>query len=826
MDNIMERMKASEVICKTTGKKKGVRFSESIKDSGFYAAREFARTATGWNLNLGTVQEYLRLTTTLTESRVEGLKSLNFDYNYKIEQYLYRTFDTVVLPALNEGEYLSKYFDYSNFGTSTKDFKVVIDAPTGVGKNIAVIQNAKKDRTILVVPLQKLIKSVLADVEKYCPELKVGCLYEGVDTIEKGLDLYVTSYNSFVGSENNKNSKSLLNKLDDFDYNVYNDFLLVIDEIHTINYDRFKQVRKTDSNFFINIINNAKRFKRFVGLTGTLNSTLPLNVDKVIEVRRSTVDIKKEYGYIIKNSFEDSADFNIIKSYIDKGYFPLIYKQNTKKDGWRGKMEEYAVTNGLNFAFLNAKEKSSEANSEIIDKQCISEEWSGLVVTSAVREGVSTFFEKPKKVVCLMLDTVDADTAQQISHRIRNASEVLIVNVVTKLDLIEWDYERVTSFNTNAALLKIDEMVKQQLAVFNDPKFVGRRSRLSSSLIVGETEGVKHKLVKLSEATIEFKGFPVRLYEPDLIAISQLLTAKKNHFEKNNLLFTGWVGQVRYGWDYKGRLDFEASDLLCIKAAMSIRKAVEKQSYEEARAFLFADNKTGKTVLEVVDGVEMVYERHNVKYGEFRTNFDRLANSKKDLLEYIASVQKESYCKKTNYILDVLYTSILYLRTDKVKEFSLDSFSSLLDFVKESNNNKGKVEASLTMWNLHSQYKRGLFTEDMTFASDFIKVFARIEEVDKTANRASNYEELYKAYDFANLSLSSVGTDLAFNILQNLYERGECKKAKTEDGKRTNSYTMVEHSYIKDIRAAGLDFDEEYREPVVERIFKKFSFSK
>jgi len=196
------------------------------------------------------------------------------------------------------------------------------------------------------------------------------------------------------------------------------------------------------------------------------------------------------------------------------------------------------------------------------------------------------FFEKPKKVVCLMLDTVDTDTAQQISHRIRNAESVLIVNVVTDLGMIEWNYERVTSFNTNAALLKIDNMVAQQLAVFNDPKFVGRRSRLSSSLIVGETEGVKHKLVKLSEATIEFKGFPVRLYEPDLIAISQLLTAKKNHFEKNNLLFTGWVGQVRYGWEYKGRLDFEEKDLVSIIKLRENEILKEtKNKYEAASVF-------------------------------------------------------------------------------------------------------------------------------------------------------------------------------------------------------------------------------------------------
>lgn len=824
MQNIMIKMKASEVLCPSTGRTKGARFTESINGSGFYAAREFARTATGWNLNLGTVQEFLRQNTNLTEQRIEGLKSLNFDYNYKLEQYLYRTFETIALPSLEEGEYLSKYFEYSNFGTSTKNFKVVIDAPTGVGKNIAVIQNAKKDRTILVVPLQKLIKSVLADVEKYCPDLKVGCLYEGVDTVEKDCDLYVTSYNSFVGSENAKTSKSLLNKLDDFDYHVYKDFLLVIDEIHTINYDRFKQLSKTDSNFFINIINNAKRFERFIGLTGTLNSTLPLEVDRIIEVRRKTLDIKKEYGYIIKNSFGDASDFKIIQNYIGKGYFPLIYKQNTKKDGWRGKMEEYALNNGFNLAFLNAKEKESSANEEIINKQLISEEWSGLVVTSAVREGVSTFFEKPKKVVCLMLDTVDADTAQQISHRIRNASEVLIVNVVTKLDLIEWDYERVTSFNTNAALLKIDSMVAEQLSIFNDPKFIGRRSRLTGSLMVGEIQGVKHKLIKLSAATVEYRGFPVRLYEPDLIAISQLLTAKKNHFEKNNLLFTGWVGQVRYGWDFKGRLDFEEKDLTCIKAAMALRKRVEKQSYNEAIEFLFADN-NGKTVYEEVEGTTMVFERHNIKYGEFRTNFNRLASSKKDLLEFIASVQKESYCKKTNYILDVLYTSILSLRTDKVNDNSLDSLKSLLGFVKESNNNKGKVQNTLNTWNLYTQYKRDVFNNDMTFAEDFNKIFKRIEEVDRDNNRASNYEDLSAVYKFKELSLSSVGTDVAFNILQSLYERGECKKAKTDGGKRTNSYTLVEPQYIKDLRAAGFDFDEEYREPLVEKIYKKFNFN-
>ena len=702
---------------------------------------------------------------------------------------------------LAEGEYLDSIFDEAKFNTGDNEFpkyKVIINSPTGSGKNYAILNNVKENKTftIIAVPSIPLIDSIAKEGKNF--ELKVGKFYGEVKEIEN-CDCIAVTYNSLP---------QLIKLLFKKNPVINRTALLVIDEFHTINYDGFKQKNFEAKQVFDDMIKVSSAFDKVICLTGTINSSMITSFDdaKIIDVKNEKKRFNTAFTYIKRNSTSTEVeDISIIKHYIDKGFYPVVFKQNKKETGWLGKVSGGLKENfGLNFAKLNADSKQSEEYESIIKNQVLDTTlYQGIFATSFVREGVSIKTLEPKKIVYIVFTPQDADTLEQISNRVRNAEEVLVVNVYNKNsetrknntgELIESPFsERSLNFNCKKAkaLIKQEaelEAVKQE--------GLNRMFNKVFNFIVEEKEGTY--LNKRSEISEVF--------------CSQAFTLKRVRREIYSPYFIAWLGRERYSWAFTETF-YESLPLVLdeTKAVLKLKRKALKSNWEEALWDVRCD---------LVQ--EEIFNTGNRKYVQ-STIVKALQNPEID------TVHKNVY--------NALNTVVKFLRMPKMYRsaaFDIDPIFSFIGSTGSDNKSQKELHQRIWFWNIEAQIKAGKISETQD-GQFFAEAFEVLENWTKTEVSSQNdlidnvdFSKLYEAYKGKNSYTKDIKTfeDFCKLFVKNFFELGERTRTRT-DGKRTSLYHPTKSTFVEELEKNGFSFDLlEEEELPVQKVTKTFNFVK
>ena len=627
----------------------------TISSNTFVA--HFIPRAYQYSIPLTIIQQYLRAKNRrfINNDSVEGA-------NFKEGSYGWDSFISNHSPAfitdtiiLKPEEWLSDYYNFDSFKKKSTDtsFKVIINATTGLGKNVAVIKNSRQRRTIIAVPSNSLVDSVVAEAavlnntsvaKKVAKaDIKVDfnnikytegynnkdinydsvlasedtTILDGVDSLryshvidynsmvvrqeveeatlplivkkwdgrfkERNLstaDLIVTTYNSLSG---------VVNTLMTEGANPYTDYILVVDEVHTFNYDSFKELAGANTKPLSNLLEEMEVFDNVVALTGTLNSNTISTFEewKVINFKRATPAIKTDFCYIQKKVNATREDVLIVKDLVAQGYFPVIFKNSKQEDGWYGEFKTLLRVNGkeaqkvvkgckilteqepFNVATLNTDymedSTATKAYNQIIkDRSINAGTWDAVVMTSFVREGVSTNLyghSTGKVAYIIFMDSkspMDTDVMQQISQRVRNATEIKIVVVygaaTTLLPRSYFKYE-----DTKAKVLKeADRQLKLVKQLFGQKMTTGLRA--------------ERLQVFPKQYLINREGE----WQVNSLYVSWEVTRKRCHVEGKNPSYAAWLGNFRFGWNDLGLVEYDREGKRLKQEEAAMHKALSK----------------------------------------------------------------------------------------------------------------------------------------------------------------------------------------------------------------------------------------------------------
>lgn len=845
----------------------------SVKDSwinsdGRNAARLLVQRASKLGINPSKVKAYMKAMPKFKYSPVlndrsfaaNWMKNLNYQKNWLSHYYTYSPQFQERIEYLEKGQYLSDIFNKDNFTVSKGDehYKVIIDASTGIGKNMAVVKNAYNQRTIIVVPKISLMTSILndadaiykkelADYNKAYPSVKMirDINYDQLTYTDKdSKDVNYTDvlsnddvnilndvemiksakridYDAMVKVEHIDTSsippapRKLIikmvsgnhsnNSLADADIiistqdslsikvvyqlmvkecvDVYEDYLLVVDELHTVYNSRWRESKTSERKPITELLMQMTNFKKVIAMTGTHNST-PLNVLKdftVLKVRYKDEVIKRKFTFIQKIGGGVNDDLMIVKDYTDKGYYPIIYKNNTDMTGWLGRMIEAGKESyGYDFAILNSdavKNRSTDWRQIGEDRLIPSDRKNGVIMTAVMGEGTSTNIDSPDKKVVFMIycedfqKGIDADSIQQISARIRNVDEVLIV-MVYKAGFI---FNPNSFFNYKKELSYFSKIQDEQMALVNTP------------LYKKMTPAMRIEYLKCSqgELTIDIQGdtaIPSDLY------LTQAITESRMWKEYHNPQYMAWLANIKYDWDYIGESFYNQSKITddltnkLIKVAQASKKAASDAVFE------YIANHYGH---HLTKGSATFFSQ-NI-YNLYDSSIEELAGLK--ISQKIINGVIEAYQKIAKYIT--------------VNPSDDADFNLIMELAKRWYQPKSrKMTASII--NKHCAYNDIDSGYDGLYSALYKE--CRIALNDRMPSTASGYEDLYDTVNMEDIfdkydtpmTKKNHRKEFKKDLIRVFYQLGKGSKAHKKDEEVSNP--VIANDLFNTLKNAGFTF--------------------
>ena len=711
----------------------------------------------------------------INNDSVEGI-------SFKEGTYGWDTFITNHSPAfitdtiiLKPEEWLSSVFCYDRFkslqklpkvSTASEDFKVIINATTGLGKNVAVIKNAVKHKTIIAVPSNSLEDSIVREASVQAPNLIVK-KYDG-RTKDKNLytaNLVVTTYNSL---------SKVIEVMDSEGVDVYSEYLLVVDELHTLNYDSFKELAGAKAKPLSNLIEEMEVFNRVVGLTGTLNSNTIKAFEEwaVLNVRRAVPALKTQFCYMQKEAQGVKEDVHIVKQLVKEGYFPVIFKNNKSESEWFGEFRTLLKYNGKsgseNFtvACLNTDytktEVSTKAYDQIIKNGTLNASyWDAVLMTSFVREGVSTNLidhSTGKVAYVLFFDAnspFDTDMIQQVSQRVRNAKEVKVVVVYgAGVTLSNKSY-----FKYDDAKAKVLKEADKQLKLVD--QLFGKKM----------TSGVRAERLSLFPKNYLHKTDSA--WEVNSLYTSWELTRRRCLVEGKNPVYMAWVGNYRFGWEDLGQALYDRTERFSTEEAVLHKKLSKIDSEVELNNVCANLSKTYNMSLVGVDGKRGFIQTLIEKSKEVRGTEARVITDLIKLLKYV-TIKPMTVVTTELFLGSYDFTSV----EGTEEEVSTRLTTGLLNNRDLSKIKKYKALCSFKV--LQNDFEAGLLNDgdyDLLFNDLFTAVsteeapvtFANRQElVDhyKLAKYFVKYNTHYKYNLKERVKLSNLIMDLYYKIIE------------------------------------------------------------
>jgi hypothetical protein len=290
-------------------------------------------------------------------------------------------------------------------------FNGFIIAKTGAGKTYFIRSQVKQGKKIiLLVPTNQLCEDVAAEAKRDGIKCEV---WDSKHKRDADLDcsFFVATYNSF---------ENLACNLEDF--KGAKDYILVLDEAHTISTDTYKTDK--DSISIFQAITRCKHlFKGVVGLTATptLYSTEhSLFSFKRYYLKTKTKSTKNLKIVLTKHIFNTQC--KEILAAVERGVFVLLHL-NSKGEGLE-KIKAFLKEYNITFRCLNADTKQEDALLELVNNKVI-EGVQVYICTNVVREGVSIKGIK-EAVVVSCSPTTSANDLEQISNRFRESKITLV----------------------------------------------------------------------------------------------------------------------------------------------------------------------------------------------------------------------------------------------------------------------------------------------------------------------------------------------------------------------------------------------------------------
>lgn len=672
-------------------------------------------------------------------------RSALLDTYYKKQLYTYSPILKHPSISIKKNQYLADVFDYKLFRKDgSEHVKAVIIASTGMGKNYAIVQNSIKHKTIIVVPYNSLVDSVIKDAQNINytttknqilnedlndfenglgikAEYKIGELDLKIENINKDkapikfvrYDQYSTadekskdlSSNNLIITTNESLPKvisQLSFELKDSD--IYKDYLLVVDEVHIYAYSKWKENAYTRNKPITDVLECVSAFDNVIAMTGTYSDNPIKAFDdfKVVKFRYEVEPVVRSFGYIQKgNGKSVDEDLKIVNYWISQGYFPIIYKNDKRMNGWLGDFKKTAKsTFDYDFADVNSdsKVKTPEYYQEVvIDRNIDKSKYDGVIITSIMKQGVSTNIKinegEANKVVYIInayskFGGIDSDEIQQIANRVRNATEVCICLVYSSgATLLPINHQN-SKFDYNYTLDCLNNLQNDKINDYNNEN------------ISALGYGMRKRFQKLEVQNVSI--FRDGKFEMSDLYISQEVAYIRSSKEFSSPTYLGWLGFEKFGWDYLGLLDLNTDLVLCDH---SEHQANAKQINIEKAA-------------DFADGVDFVCTMFDAEYNQMGIS---------DFNKFLNKILKDGKLSDGLEIGDGFKKALVAAMSVQSKFKNIINYDVIKDLILNMTNNKASSKV-LEMLNTYSIYKE-------------------LSKIQKVTIREKLYEKCFEAID-------------------------------------------------------------------------------
>lgn len=735
-----------------------------------------------------------------------------YSSNFKKQLYNYSPILNADAIMLKQNQYLSDVFDYKLFKSEgSNNVKAVIIASTGMGKNYAIVQNSIKNKTIIVVPYNSLVDSVIKDAQSInysITKKKVVEKFEKVfnifsDNTDKEIDKEVEKINKtnapikFVrfdqyatdeektialSSNNliittNESLPNVVNQLIKEKHNeeIFEDYLLVVDEVHIYAYSKWKENSYTKKKPITDVLEYVALFQNVIAMTGTYsdNPIKAFENFKVVKFKYEVEPIVRSFGYVKRGDGKVvDEDLKIVNYFKKQGYFPIIYKNDKKQEGWLGDFKKTAKSAfDYNFADVNAdsKIKNPEYYKEVvIDRNIDKSKYDGIIITSIMKQGVSTNIKINKgdenKVVYIInsysrFGGIDSDEIQQIANRVRNATEVcicLVYSVGAEILPINNNHSK---FDYNYTL---DYLKTYQFDRNNDYNNGG---------ISDLTYGMRKRFQKLEVQN--FSIFRNGNFQMSDLYLSQELALIRSSKEFSSPVYLGWLGFEKFGWNYLGLLNLNMDLIICDHSEhQAIAKEIKFQ-----KAVDFSDG-----IDFVCTMFEEVYK--NADISEFN--------------KFLNKILKDGKLEDGSEVGDGFKKAVLAAMSVQSKFKNLIDYKVVKDLITTMTNNKvsSKVLEMLNTYAIYKEIKK-MDKYNTNREKLYAKCFEAIENfeipVDLFVNRLEainslnllEFVELYPIIETNTDTKKSKFVELLVCSFFEIFEKGKHKVT------RKNTYKMT-----------------------------------
>lgn len=727
-----------------------------------------------------------------------------YSSNFKKQLYNYSPILNSDSIILKKNQYLADVFDYKLFRNVDGNVKAVIIASTGMGKNYAIVQNSIKNKTIIVVPYNSLVDSVIKDAEsinysitkqqildreKFVAEngfnifapLSEVAIKKEVEKINKTnapikfvrYDQYATDEEKTIALSSNNliiTTNESLPKVvaqlsrEKNNIEIFEDYLLVVDEVHIYSYSKWKENAYTRSKPITDVLEYVALFHNVIAMTGTYSDNPIKAFDnfKVVKFKYEVEPIVRSFGYVKRGDGKVvDEDLKIVNYFKKQGYFPIIYKNDKRKDGWLGDFQKTAKSAfDYNFADINAdsKIKTPEYYKEVvIDRNIDKSKYDGIIITSIMKQGVSTNikFENcvENKVVYIInayskFGGIDSDEIQQIANRVRNATEVCICLVYSDGAKILPINDKYSKFDYIYTLENLKNYQFDRNEEYNDDS-------------IGDlTYGMRKRFQKLEVQN--FSIFRGGKFEVSDLYLSQEVAAIRSSKEFSSPVYLGWLGFEKFGWNYLGLLNLNVDFVSCDHSEhQAIAKEIKFQKS-----------------IDFSDGVDFVATMFKEVYKEQDIS---------EFNKFLSNILKRGKLENGLEVGQGFKQAVLAAMSVQSKFKNLTNYDVVIDLVKTMTNNK-KSSQVLEMLNTYSIYK------DMKKMSEY------------NTNREKLYAECFEAIDNFqipdNLFVDRLAAINSLNLLEfvELYPIIETDT----DAKKTKFVELLVSSFF-DIDRKGRD---------------------
>ena len=739
-----------------------------------------------------------------------------YSANFKKQLYNYSPILNSDAIMLKQNQYLADVFDYKLFKSEgSNNVKAVIIASTGMGKNYAIVQNSIKNKTIIVVPYNSLVDSVIKDAqsinysitkqqildrEKFDLEkgfnifapLSEAAMKIEVEKINKTnapikfvrFDQYATDEEKTIALSSNNliitTNESLPRVVEQLkketnNTEFLNEYLLVVDEVHIYSYSKWRENAYTRAKPITDVLDIIGEFANVIAMTGTYsdNPIKAFENFKVVKFKYEVEPIVRSFGYVKRGDGKVvDEDLKIVNYFKKQGYFPIIYKNDKKQDGWLGDIKKTAKsTYDWNFGDVNSdsKIKTPEYYKDVvIDRNIDKSKYDGIIITSIMKQGVSTNIKINKgdenKVVYIInassnFGGIDSDEIQQIANRVRNATEVCICLVYphsTKIisinhNLSKFDYFYTLGNLKTGQLNKNEEYNKDGVA----------------DLAYGQRKIFQKFELKNFSRDVNGK------FEISDLYLAQELAATKSIKEFCSPVYMGWLGFEKFGWNYLGLLNLNIDLILCDHSEhQAIAKEIKFQ-----KAVDFSDG-----IDFVCTMFEEVYK--NTDISEFN--------------KFLNNILKGGKLEDGSEVGDGFKKAVLVAMSVQSKFKNLVDYKVVKDLITTMTNNKVSSKV-LDMLNVYIIYKDLNLKVELTTNREklYAKCFEAIENfeipVDLFVNRLEainslNLIEFVELYPIIETNTDAKKSKFVELLVVSFFEI--CEKGKNKIT-RKNTYKMT-----------------------------------